>query len=561
MSTFDILFLIVVLLGSAIAAPFLGRYMSAVYEGKKHLLSFMVPVETGIYQLLGVRSDETMEWKTWAKGVTLFSLASFGVLFAILISQQYHPLNPQNVKGLSLDLAFNTAVSFMTNTNWQAYSGEVSLSYFSQMTGLAVQNFLSPAIGMAVALAMVRGLRNRKPGMDGAASGIGSLWVDLTRTTLYILLPLSIIVALVLVSQGVVQNLSPYQAMTSLGGAPDLIPMGPAASQIAIKQLGTNGGGFFGVNSLHPFENPTDISNLVELISIILIPMAIPFLYGRMLGRPKQGYALFAAMAILFALSLTGGIISEVNFGTLEGKELRFSQTESATWAIATTTTSNGSVNAQIDSMSPLAGGLAMLNIMLGEIVFGGIGSGLYGMLAMILIAVFLVGLMVGRMPEFLGKKIESREIILSAVVILVPSLGILVMSAISVILPTGLGQRTNFGPHGLSEILYAYSSGFGNNGSALGGLSANTPFYNLMIGFAMLIGRFAIIFPVLAIAGSFANKKTVAESPASFQTDTALFAGLLAIIVLIVGALTHFPALALGPILDHFLMLGGIHL
>lgn len=561
MSAFDTLFLIVVLLGTAIAAPFLGRYMYAVFEGKKHPLSFMAPIEMAIYRLLGVRSDESTDWKTWAKSVLIFSLASFALLFAILIGQQYLPLNPQNYSGQSLDLAFNTSVSFMTNTNWQAYSGEASLSYFSQMVGLAVQNFLSPAIGMAVALAMVRGFRNRKPTVDASTQGLGNLWVDLTRTTLYILLPLSIIVALILVSQGVIQNFAPYQAMTSLGGKADLIPMGPAASQIAIKQLGTNGGGFFGVNSLHPFENPTGISNLVELISIILIPMAIPFMYGRMLGRPKQGYALFAAMAILFGLSLTGAIISEVNYGTLEGKDLRFSQTESATWAIATTVTSNGSVNAQHDSMSPLAGGLAMLNIMLGEVVFGGIGSGLYGMLAMILITVFLVGLMVGRMPEFLGKKIEAREIILSAVVIIVPSVSILIMAAISIALPIGLGQRANIGPHGLSEILYAYSSGFGNNGSAFGGLSANTPFYNLMIGFAMLIGRFAIIFPVLAIGGSFANKKTVAENPASFQTGTALFAGLLVAMILIVGALTHFPALALGPVLDHYLMLGGIHL
>ena len=559
MTSQDIVSLSIILIVVFGSAPFLGAYMERVYGGRKHPLSFLSPVERFFYRLCGIDPEARMDWKKYLFSMLAFSAASLTVLFLILLCQGFLPLNPQKTAGMSWHLAFNTAVSFMTNTNWQSYSGEVSASYFSQMLGLAVQNFLSAAAGMAVASALVRGIVSRRKEPSDPVPSLGNFWVDMTRSVLYILLPLSLIVSVLLVSQGVVQNFSGYVSAISFEGKQDLIPMGPAASQIAIKQLGTNGGGFFGPNSTFPFENPTPFSNIVEMISLLLIPAGFPFLFGRMAGKKRQGYVLFAVMFALFGIGLWAAMSSEYGWGTLEGKELRFGPGMSAAWAVTTTATSNGSVNAMHDSLSPLAGMVAMINIMLGEVVFGGVGSGLYGILALVFITVFIAGLMVGRGPEYLGKKIEAKDVTLAMAAIIAPNFVILVFAAIATVAKAGLASVTNSGPHGLTQILYAFSSAAGNNGSAFAGLGVNTPFYNVTIGLGMLIGRFGVIVPMMAIAGNLAAKKTIPESAGTFKTDTRIFGVLLFSVIIIVAGLTHFLALILGPVLEHFLLVRGI--
>jgi potassium-transporting ATPase potassium-binding subunit len=556
----DIAELLIVAVVAIGAAPFLAAYMARVYSGEKHALGFLAPVERLFYRMTGIDSSREMGWKEYALSLVAFSAASIALLFLILVGQGHLPLNPQKFPGMKWDLALNTAVSFVTNTNWQAYSGEASLSYFSQSVGLAVQNFLSAAAGMAVAVAVIRGIVARRRESDGKAS-LGNFWVDMTRSVLYILLPLSLVVALVLASQGVVQSLSGYPPALSLEGKADLIPLGPAASQVAIKHLGTNGGGFFGPNSAFPFENPTPLSNIVEVIAQILIPFAFPFLFGRMIGKKRQGRVIFAVMLVLLAVVVWAAVASEQRWGSMEGKEARFGKSDSALFAVLTTITSCGAVNSMHDSFSPLGGMIPMIDIMLGEVIFGGVGSGLYGMLALVIITVFIAGLMVGRSPEYLGRRIEAREVQLAMLAIIAPNFVILAFSAIAIALPVGLAGLANRGPHGLSEILYAYSSGAGNNGSAFGGLSVNTPFYNLTIAADMLIGRFGVMLPMLGAAGSLASKKLVAPSAGSFKTDTGTFGVLLFSVVVIVAGLTHFPALTLGPILDHFLMTMGVTL
>ncbi|MGA2546957.1 MAG: potassium-transporting ATPase subunit KdpA [Rectinemataceae bacterium] len=556
----DIAEIVVVAAVAMGCAPFLAAYMARVFSGAKHPLTFLEPVETLFYRITGIDPGQEMGWKKYALSLLAFSGASIALLFLILVGQGHLPLNPQKFPGMKWDLALNTAISFITNTNWQAYSGEAALSYFSQAVGLAVQNFLSAAAGMAVAVAVIRGIAAHRMESDGKPA-IGNFWVDMTRSVLYVLLPLSIIIALILVSQGVVQSLSGYAPALSLEGKSDLIPLGPAASQVAIKHLGTNGGGFFGPNSAFPFENPTPLSNIVEVIAQILIPFAFPLLFGRMIGKKRQGRVIFAVMLVILVALVFSAVASEQRWGSMEGKETRFGKSDSALFAVLTTITSCGAVNAMHDSFSPLGGMIPMIDIMLGEVIFGGVGSGLYGMLALVFITVFIAGLMVGRSPEYLGKKIEAREIQLAMLAIIAPNFIILAFSAVAIALPVGLAGLANRGPHGLSEILYAYTSGAGNNGSAFGGLSVNTPFYNLTIGADMLIGRFGVMFPMLGLAGGLASKKLVAPGAGSFKTDTATFGVLLVAVVVIVAGLTHFPALTLGPILDHFLMTMGVTL
>jgi len=487
-------------------------------------------------------------------------MVGFVFVFLLQLFQAQLPLNPANLPNVSWHSAFNTAVSFMTNTNWQGYAGETTLSYFVQMIGLTVQNFVSAATGIAVILAVLRGLSRK------TTDKLGSFWTDLTRSTLYVLLPLSILFSVVLVGQGVVQNYKTYDTVQTLQGATQVIPQGPAASQIAIKQLGTNGGGFFNANSAHPFENPTPFSNFLEMLALLLIPAALTFTYGKMVGSTRQGWTIFTAMLILLVIGLSISLYAEYStnpiFGNLhlmEGKETRFGITNSVLWSTSTTAVSNGSVNAMHDSLSPLAGMVAMINIMLGEIIFGGVGSGLYGMVIFIIITVFIAGLMVGRTPEYLGKKIQKFEVQMAILAVLAPNVVILLFAAWASVTAPGLSSLNNAGPHGLSEILYAYASAAGNNGSAFAGLNANTIFYNITLAIGMLIGRFGIIIPVMAIAGSMAQKKITPSSAGTFHTDNWLFIGLLIAVILIVGGLTHFPALALGPIAEHLLMNNGI--
>ncbi len=546
--------------------PPLGTFMARVFEGRRTFLSSALrPSENLIYRLIGINPTEEMTWRGYLRALLGFNLLGFAVLLAILLGQGALPFNPQGLAGLPLPLAFNTAISFMTNTNWQAYSGETTLSYFSQMVGLTFQNFMSAATGLAAFLALTRGLARR------SSNTLGNFWADLVRSTLYILLPLSLLLALFLVSQGVVQNFAASQIAHTLEGAVQVIPQGPAASQIAIKQLGTNGGGFFGANSAHPFENPTPLANFAEMLAILLLPAALTFTFGALVGDKRQGRALFVTMLILFlggfALSwwaeakpnpLTSVNFPEQSALNLEGKEQRFGVMNSVLWSTATTAASNGSVNAMHDSLSPLAGGVAIFNIMLGEIIFGGLGCGLYGMLMYVVLTVFLAGLMVGRTPEYLGKKIEAYEIRLAILGLLVPSALILVGTAIACISPTALASLANKGPHGFSEILYAYTSAAGNNGSAFAGLAADTPFYNYSLGIVMFVGRFACLIPVVAIGGALARKRTAPFSAGTLPTASTLFVIMLLGVILTVGALTHLPALALGPIVEHFLLLQG---
>ncbi|MEO3386655.1 potassium-transporting ATPase subunit KdpA [Mesorhizobium sp. CAU 1741] len=562
----DILqFILYAALVTALAWP-LGLYLARIYEGSTTWLSpVLAPVERGFFVLAGIRPDQGQHWTRYALSVLAFSLGSWALLYAILRLQHLLPFNPQALGPLSPDLAFNTAVSFTTNTNWQAYGGETTMSYFSQMAGLTVQNFVSAGVGMAVCAAIIRGFFAREQ------KTLGNFWVDLTRSVLYVLLPLSIGLTLFLVWQGVPQNLIAYVSATTVEGAQQTISQGPAASQIAIKQLGTNGGGFFNANSAVPYENPTPLSNLVEMISILLIPAAFCFMFGKMVRDMRQGVAIFAAMGILFlgALALTYGsevsgnpafaqLPVEQSAGNMEGKEVRFGVGNSALWATATTAASNGSVNSMHDSFMPLGALAPMLLMQIGEVVFGGVGSGFYGMLSFVVLTVFLAGLMVGRTPEYLGKKIEAREVKLAVIAFLVMPIGVLGLGALAAVLPISLSSLQDTGPHGLSEILYAYSSATGNNGSAFAGFGAGVPYHNTMQGIAMLLGRFVYIVPMLAVAGSLAAKKSAPASSGTFPTHGPLFVTLLIAVILILGGLTFFPALALGPIAEHVSMLAG---
>ena len=543
----------------------LAGYMHQVYAGERVFLSpVLAPVERAFYVAAGTGPDRPQGWMAYALAVLAFNLAGFVLLFTILRLQGVTPWNPEGIPPMAPDLAFNTAISFVTNTNWQAYGGEGELSYFSQMVGLGVQNFVSAATGMAVAVAVIRGFVARGTGR------LGNFWVDLTRTVLYILLPLSILMALLLISQGVPQTLADYSRAITLEGSEQVIGQGPAASQIAIKQLGTNGGGFFSVNSAHPLENPTLLSNMAQSIYTLLIPIAFCFLFGRMVLDQRQGIAIFAAMGILFvaglsviyAQELVGNPLLEaeagVTGGNMEGKEQRFGIALSALWAQATTAASNGSVNSMHDSYMPLSGLVMLLNMQVGEVIFGGVGAGFYGMLLYVVLAVFLAGLMVGRTPEYLGKKIEGREVTLAVIAFLSMPLGILVFGALAATVPSALAAVQDPGPHGLSQILYAYSSATGNNGSAFAGFGADLPFHTTLQGIAMMLGRFAFIVPMLAVAGALSLKTPAPASAGTFPTHTPLFVVLLMIIVVILGALTFLPALLLGPIAEHVSMIAG---
>jgi len=544
-----------------VLTPILGGFMARVFSGEKH---FMLPVfgwlEKLTYKFSGIDAQEESNWKSYTFSLLMFNLIGFAFVFLIQVFQSHLPMNPANLANVSWHSAFNTALSFMTNTNWQGYAGEITLSYFVQMIGLGVQNFVSAATGIAVLIALIRGISRK------TTDKLGNFWTDITRSTIYILLPLSILFSVVLVGQGVVQNFKTYDTVQTMQGTQQIIPQGPAASQIAIKQLGTNGGGFFNANSAHPYENPTPFSNFLEMLALLLIPAALTYTYGKMVGSTRQGWTIFTVMLILLLSGLFISLYAEYSpnsiFGNLhlmEGKETRFGITNSVLWASSTTAASNGSVIAMHDSLSPLAGMIAMVNIMLGEIIFGGVGSGLYGMVIFIIITVFIAGLMVGHSPEYLGKKIEAFEVQMAIIAMLAPNVVILLFSAWASISPAGLSSLNNAGPHGFSEILYAFSSAAGNNGSAFAGLNANTVFYNISLGLGMLIGRFGIIIPVMAIAGSMANKKITPPSSGTFHTDNWLFIGLLISVILIVGGLTHFPALSLGPIVEHLLMNAGI--
>jgi K+-transporting ATPase ATPase A chain len=590
------LFLVVL---AALVQP-LGRYMANIYEGEPTWLSRLLsPLERLVYRVAGIDPQSEQDWRQYALALLVFNLAGLLVVYLLQRVQGLLPLNPAGFGAVTPDSAFNTAVSFATNTNWQGYGGETTMSNLTQMLGLGTQNFLSAASGMAVLVALTRGFVRRE------ATGIGNFWVDVTRGTLYILLPLSTLLAVTLVSQGVVQSFAPHRqvslvepltiqvaatdvsgaSVTDATGRPVLrderiteqtLPLGPAASQVAIKQLGTNGGGFFNVNSAHPFENPTPVSNFLEMLAILLIPAALCYTFGRMVGDTRQGWAMLAAMLVIFVPLALGSYAAEqagnprldvalvdqqasadASGGNMEGKEIRFGIANSALWATATTAASNGSVNSMHGSFTPLGGLAPMWLMQLGEVVFGGVGSGLYGMLMFAILAVFIAGLMVGRTPEYLGKKIEAYEVKMASLVLLIPCLVVLLGTAVASVLPEAVAKTGNPGPHGFSEILYAFSSAGNNNGSAFGGLSANNPFYNLALGAAMWISRYWLMIPVLAIAGSLAAKRTVAATAGTLPTHTPLFVGLLVGVVLLVGALTFVPALALGPVVEHLQMIG----
>ncbi len=567
----------------------LGLFMANLFEGKRTFLHPLLrPLERLIYRLGGVLEDTEQRWTQYAASVLAFSLVSFLFVYVIQRLQGFLLLNPMgfstgnapgNATAMTPDLAFNTAVSFMTNTNWQSYGGEMTLSYFVQMAALTVQNFVSAAAGIAVAIALIRGFARRQE------NSIGNFWVDLTRATIYVLLPLSLAFALFLCARGVPQTLKAYQKATTVEGATQTIAVGPVASQEAIKMLGTNGGGFFNINSAHPFENPTPLTNFMELVSILVISSGLTYTFGRMVGDTRQGWALFAAMAFLFfagvfvcypseqagnpilaRAGLQAAATETQPGGNMEGKEVRFGVASSALWAVATTNASNGSVNSMHDSFTPLGGLVPLFNMQTDEVIFGGVGSGLYGILLYAIVGIFIAGLMVGRTPEYLGKKIEQKEVKMAMVAIIATALVILVFAAASTAVrfrekgywnPPGpaVANLNNAGPHGFSELLYAYSSGAENNGSAFGGINANTPWYNLTLGLAMLIGRFGFILPALAIAGSLAAKRKVPTTRGTLPTHGPLFVGLLVGVIIVVGALTFFPALALGPLVEHLLM------
>ena len=547
----------------------LGGYMTRVFNGERTFLSPVLrPVERAIYWCCGVDEKEEQHWLTYAIALLFFSVAGFVTLYALQRLQWYLPFNPQGQTGIEPSSAFNTSVSFVTNTNWQSYVPETTMSYLVQMAGLTVHNFVSAATGIAMALALIRAFVRRE------AKTIGNFWVDLTRCTLYILIPISVVGALVLVWQGVPQNLGAYVDATTLEGAKQTIAQGPIASQEIIKELGTNGGGFFNANSAHPYENPNPVTNLIELAAIFSIGAGLTNVLGRMVKDERQGWAIFAAMGLLFLAGVATAYWSESHGnpavatfnveaapgalqagGNMEGKEVRFGPALSALWATVTTDTSCGAVNSMHDSYLPIGGMVPLINMQLGEVIFGGVGSGLYGMLAFAIVAMFVAGLMVGRTPEYLGKKLEAKEVKMTILALLSLPLSILGWTALATVVPAGLAGIANTGPHGFSEILYAYTEGTGNNGSAFAGLSANTLFYNTTIGFAMLIGRFIMVIPLLAVAGSLAQKKLLAPSAGTFPTNRPLFVGLLVGVVLIIGGLTFFPALALGPVTEQVAM------
>jgi K+-transporting ATPase ATPase A chain len=546
----------------------LGGYMNAVFDGR---IGFLRPVERVFYALCGVDERQEQHWLTYGFGMLLFHAAGFALLYAMQRLQYYLGFNPQGQVGISPDSAFNTAVSFTTNTNWQSYVPETTMSYLVQMAGLTVHNFVSAAAGIVLSIALIRGFARR------SARTIGNFWVDMTRCVLYILLPISIVGALVLVSQGVPQNLSPYVEATTLEGGRQVIAQGPVASQEIIKELGTNGGGFFNANSAHPYENPNPLTNLIEMVAIFAIGVGLTNVFGRMVGNERQGWAILAAMGLLFlagvataywaeaagnpqiaALGVDAAPSASQVGGNMEGKEVRFGIANSVLWATITTDTSCGAVNSMHDSYMPLGGMVPLINMLLGEVIVGGVGSGLYGILLFAIVALFVAGLMVGRTPEYLGKKLEAKEVKMTMLAILCLPLAILVFTAIAVVVEPGLAGISNPGPHGFSEVFYAFTEGAGNNGSAFAGLTASTPFYNTTIGIAMLVGRFFVIIPMLAIAGSLAAKNIAPPSAGTFPTDGALFVGLLVGVIAIVGGLTYFPAVALGPIAEQFAMKAG---
>lgn len=536
----------------------LGKFIAIILEGNTpKFLHWLIPAEQVMYKLSGINSSQDQKPKEYLRDLIVFNSMGFILLMMILMLQGHLPLNPNQYSGLSLDLAFNTAASFMTNTNWQAYSGEASLSNLSQSLGLTSQNFLSAATGLSLVAVLARGLTRK---VDGK---VGNFSVDLVRSTLYILLPLSMILAVILISQGVVQSFDSFPIATTLEGASIRIPLGPAASQVAIKQLGTNGGGFFGVNSAHPFENPNPFSNFLQLLSILLIPFSQVVAFGKLIKRPKDGYAILGTMFLIFIPLLIFALWAEHQSipgigSNMEGKEVRFGITESVLWGVSTTAASNGSVNAMNSSFVPLSGLVFIFQILTGEVIFGGVGSGFYGIALYAIITLFLAGLMVGRSPEWLGKKIEAYEVKLALYALLIPCALILIGTAVGLISNWGLSSLSHSGPHGLSELLYGFASTVGNNGSAFGGLNANTPVLNSLFGICMLIGRFAVIIPVVLIAGNLSRKKSTPPSSGTFPTDGPLFVFLLAGIIMIFGALTFFPVLALGPVAEHFLMLAG---
>ena len=546
----------------------LGVYIVRVFDGS---LTWLATVERVIYRMSGIDPREEQHWTRYAVSMLVFSAASMLLTYAVLRLQHLLPLNPQGMPAVSDRQAFETAASFTTNTNWQSYGGETTMSYLSQMTQLTFHNFISAATGIALAMALVRGIVRRSAGT------LGNFWVDLVRGTLYLLLPISLVFALVLTQQGVIQNVSHYVTATTVEGVKQVLAMGPVASQEAIKELGTNGGGFFNANSAHPFENPTPLTNFLEMLAIFAIPSALTYTYGRMARNQRHGWAIWAAMYILFFAGLTTAYRAEARGnpihaaegvdvvassnnpgGNMEGKEVRFGIVNSALFATVTSATSCGAVNSMHDSFTPVGGMVPLVNIQLGEVVFGGTGAGLYGMIVMVILTVFIAGLMVGRTPEYLGKKIEAREVQMAMLFVLVFAGAILVLSALAAVTPAGLQGRNNAGPHGLSEILYAFSSTAGNNGSAFAGLTGSTYFYNTLLGFNTLIGRFAMHVPMLALAGFLAEKRIVPESAGTFPVTTPLFVALLISVILIVGALTFFPALSLGPVVEHFLMHAG---
>lgn len=549
---------------TALAVP-LGRFMARVFEGERTFLSpIMQPVERGLYRLSGVDATREQGWFAYTMAMLAFNAAGFALLYALLRLQDFLPLNPQGMAAVPPDLSFNTAVSFVTNTNWQNYGGESTMSYFTQMVGLTTQNFVSAATGIALMLVLVRAFARRQ------VTTLGNFWVDMTRATLYVLLPLSVVLALVLVWQGVPQNLGASIEATTLEGGKQILSQGPAASQIAIKQLGTNGGGFWNANSAVPYENPTPLSNFLQMLSILLIAAALTHAFGAMVRDRRQGWALYAAMAAIFIVCVGITYWAEgagnphfaalgIDPSNLEGKEVRFGIANSSLWAVATTAASNGSVNAMHDSFTPLGGMIPIVLMQLGEIVFGGVGSGLYGMLLYVIVTVFVAGLMVGRTPEYLGKKIEAKEVKMAMLAILLLPLTMLGFMAVATVAPSGVSSVQDAGPHGFSELMYLYVSSAGNNGSAFGGFTGNTPWYNTTGGLAMLLGRYGVVIPAMAIAGSLAAKTIVPPSAGTFPTHGALFVGLLIGVILIIGGLTFLPSLALGPIAEHLSMRAGL--
>lgn len=545
----------------ALAIP-MGRYISKVFNGEPTLFTpLLKPIEQELYRLVGVDEHDEMSWKTYAAALLIFNALGLIAVFLLQEAQGLLPFNPQGFGPVRWDTALNTAVSFVTNTNWQSYSGEQTMSYLTQMLGLTVQNFLSAGVGITAAVATIRGFTRKN------TETIGNFWIDLTRSVLYLLLPLAIIWALIFASQGVVQTLSPYPIAQTLNGVEQVIAVGPTASQDAIKFLGTNGGGFFNANSAHPFENPMPLTDLLQVLGMLLIAASLPFALGRMINNRKQGWAILASMLVLYLMGLSVALWAEtqgnplleklgVAEGTnLEGKEVRFGIVPSVVFAQSTTVTSDGGVDSMHDSMMPLTGLVLLFNMVIGEVIFGGVGVGLIGLLFYVIIAMFLAGLMIGRTPELFGKKLEPFEMIMAAIGLLAPSVTLLLLAMLAVALPEGLSSLNNAGPHGMSEILYAFASACGNNGSAFAGLNANTVFYNLVLAFAMIVGRFATLLPALAIAGSLAQKKTVPASSATFPVASPIFVILLVGTVILVGALTFFPVFVLGPILEHTLL------